>query len=67
MMNCRKIRELQSEAHGGTLTRMQRFGLWLHMKLCPPCERADRGLRRTLSLLRDLGSRESAPRKRRAA
>lgn len=61
MMSCQKIHELQSEAHGGHLTWVQRLGLWLHVRLCPPCVKAERGLCRTLELLRELGGRQSAP------
>jgi hypothetical protein len=59
MMSCAKIRELQSEARGGSVTPWQRFGLWLHLRLCAPCAHADKALAKTLDLLRALGSRET--------
>ncbi len=62
MMSCAKIRELQSEARGGSVTPWQRFGLWLHMRLCSPCAHADKALSTTHDLLRQLGSRDSKPR-----
>ena len=58
MFSCAKVRELQSESRGGSLTALQRFGLWLHTRLCPPCAHTGKTLDRTLDLLRDLGSRE---------
>lgn len=64
MLSCAKVRELQSEARGGTVNAWQRFGLWLHMRLCAPCAHTDKTLCATLSLLRDLGDRESKRPKR---
>jgi len=59
MMSCAKIRELQSEARGGSVTAWQRLGLWLHLRLCAPCAHADKALSKTLDLLRELGSRDT--------
>lgn len=58
MLSCAKVRELQSESHGGSISLWQRLALWLHMRLCPPCAHTDRSLCRTLSLLHELGNRE---------
>jgi hypothetical protein len=59
MFSCAKIRELQSEARGGSVTPWQRLGLWLHLRLCPPCAHADKALTKTLDLLRQLGPSET--------
>lgn len=56
MISCAKVLELQSESHGGQLDWKQRLGMWLHMRLCPPCARSEQSLCRTLDLLRDLGA-----------
>jgi len=61
MLSCAKVRELQSESRGGSVPFWQRLGLWLHMRLCPPCARTDRSLCKTLDLLRELGDRDSKP------
>lgn len=58
MFSCAKVRELQSEARGGSVPLWQRFGLWFHNRLCPPCAHADRALSKTLDLLRELGGRD---------
>lgn len=58
MMSCAKVRELQSDSQGGELRWYQRFGMWLHMRLCPPCERSEKSLCHTLDLLRELGTRD---------
>lgn len=58
MFSCAKVRELQSEAHGGSMTLLQRLGLWLHTRVCPPCAHTGKMLDRTLELLRDLGARD---------
>jgi len=63
MLSCAKVRELQSESRGGSVTAWQRFGLWLHMRLCPPCAHTDKNLCATLSLLRELGDRDSKRRR----
>ena len=59
MLSCAKIRELQSEARGGSVTPFQRLALWLHVRICPPCAHADKALSKTLDLLRELGARET--------
>jgi hypothetical protein len=64
MFSCAKVRELQSEAHDVALPLGQRISLWLHTRLCPPCAHAERTLTKTLDLLRELGSRETKPRKK---
>jgi hypothetical protein len=61
MLSCAKVRELQSETRGGTVSSWQRLGLWLHMRLCAPCARTDKSLCATLSLLRELGTRDEKP------
>ena len=61
MLSCAKVRELQSEARGGTVNLGQRLGLWLHMRLCAPCARVDKSLCATLSLLRELGGQDKKP------
>jgi len=58
MLSCAKARELQSESRGGTVSLWQRAGLWLHMRLCPPCAHTDKSLCATLSLLRELRDRD---------
>jgi len=63
MLSCAKVREMQSEAHGGSVSVWQRAGLWLHMRLCPPCAHAERALTKTLDLLRELGGRETQAKK----
>lgn len=63
MFSCAKVREMQSEAHGGSVSLWQRAGLWLHMRLCPPCAHAERALTKTLDLLRELGGRDTQAKK----
>ena len=58
MSCCAHARELQSELRGGSITVLQRLGLWLHTRLCPPCAHTGKMLDRTLELLRDLGERD---------
>jgi len=64
MLSCAKVRELQSETRGGSVTFWQRVRLWLHVRVCPPCAHSERNLCKTLDLLRELGERKSDKPKR---
>ena len=45
MINCQKHSILTSENFDRTLTLWERFSVWLHEKLCPPCSNFQKQLK----------------------
>ena len=56
MIPCRHAHELISARLDGTLTRRQRFKLWLHLRACAMCTRVAKQADFMRQAMRRLGS-----------
>lgn len=54
-INCRQANQLLSERMDRSMTTMERFRLWLHLRYCDACSKVERQLGIMQSAIRRLG------------
>jgi hypothetical protein len=60
MLACKHVRAHMSDALDGEVRGLYGAYVWFHSRVCIPCRRVRRSLKRTVSLLHELRD-ESAP------
>ena len=61
MPTCREVREHLTEYSEGSLTRRERFSVWLHLLMCVACASFYKGLRALPRLAKVLLGAEGPP------